>query len=108
MKTFWGALLGLLGSGFGFAMFFIALFSIPLNVIAIMRLMEWEWWSALIAAVLVACIPIIGQITFLVLALLGAYYFISSGWSWQRAVYPTVDLMELSADQFAAYKTRTI
>ena len=41
-------LAGLLGSAIGLIMLIFSLFTLPLNVITIMRLTGWEWWTALI------------------------------------------------------------
>jgi hypothetical protein len=75
--------------------------SIPLNVIAIMHLWGWEWWSALIAAAILGCIPVVGQIGFLVLAVMGGYFLVSANFNWREAVNPVNDL---SPERFNSYK----
>jgi hypothetical protein len=78
MKAIKSILAGLLGSAFYVLFLGFAVLSLPFNIIALMRLEGWEWWSALLAAMFLACIPIIGQIGYVVLAIMGGYYFLAS------------------------------
>jgi hypothetical protein len=55
-----------------FAVFFI-LVSLPLNVIAIMRIMELKWYFSLLSVLVFCCIPIVGQIGYIALAFTGVY-----------------------------------
>jgi hypothetical protein len=95
------------GSMFGIGLFVVMLFSVPLNVIALMRFMGWEWWSALIAAVLLNAIPVVGQIAYVVFAFLGAYFLVSAGFDWHAAIYPAprvVSAAEMSTADFEQYR----
>src|SRR5436853_370212 len=93
-----GGFFGWLGSMLAMALgstlyisFMIFMFlSLPFNVIALMRWTGWEWWGALILAIFLMCIPLVGQLAYLVCAVAGAYFFIAAGFSWQRAVHATV------------------
>jgi hypothetical protein len=67
----------------------VVMLSLPLTVIALMRLNGWGWWSAFSAACVLFVIPIIGQIGYLVLAIMGAYYFFQADFNWREAVAPT-------------------
>jgi hypothetical protein len=85
--------------------------SLPFNVITLMRWMGWEWWTALLATVFIGLIPIVGQLAYVIFAIAGAYFFVNAGFSWQRAVHPTAaafTMSELSASEFANYKTKVM
>jgi hypothetical protein len=99
--------LGLFGvSAFLFFAAF-ALLSLPLNVIAIMRLQGWSWLAAMLAAIVLGAIPIIGQLGYLVLTVLGAYYLYAANFDWRDAVSrmpQTISFQQLSPDEFSALK----
>jgi hypothetical protein len=88
-----------LGAFFGIC----GLLSLPFNVLALMRLQGWSWWGALIGAMFLGAIPLIGQIGYIVLAFLGAYYFIEAKFDWREAISPspqTLSLEEMSPQEF--------
>jgi hypothetical protein len=104
-------LLGLVGSAIGLTISIFMLFGLPLNVIALMRLMGWEWWTALIGAVVLNIIPLIGQIAYFIFAIIGAYYLWTADFNWRKAVNPmpeTISLAQLSPERFADYKIKVI
>lgn len=84
---------GLIGTGVWGVFLFISLFSLPLNVIAIMRIKGWDWWPALIGAVVLGIVPLFGQIAFIVLAFVGAYFLIEAKFDWRKAIEPTPQTM---------------
>lgn len=99
--------LGLAGTGIFVLFASFMVLSLPLNVVAIMRLQGWSWWAALLAATFFGAIPIIGQLGYLVLAFLGAYYLYAANFDWREAVSPmprTISYQQLSAEEFSAYK----
>ena len=112
MKWLGSVIAAILGSAFSLLMLVVAIFSLPLTVIALMRWMGWEWLTALIAAVLLNVIPIAGQIAYVVLTIAGAYFLVSAGFNWQQAVYgPAVTATtweEMSPSVFDEYKARVI
>ncbi len=63
--------------------------AIPLNVAALMRMFEWQWWLALPFAVLLLFIPIIGWLAFVAFAFFGGAYLTSAGFNWQEATHAT-------------------
>lgn len=83
----------LLGTGVWGVFLFISLFFLPLNVIAIMRIKGWDWWSALIGAVVLGIVPLFGQLAFIVLAFVGAYFLIEAKFDWREAIEPTPQTM---------------
>jgi uncharacterized protein len=111
MKTL-GSLIGtLLGSAVSLIFMAIGVMSLPFNIIALMRWMGWEWWTALIAAIFLNVIPVIGQIAYVVFAFAGAYFFTSAGFSWQEAVHPATvvsSLSTMSDADWESYKARVI
>jgi hypothetical protein len=110
-KTISAIFAGLFNCAFGILVYVLMIFSLPLNVIVWMRWTGWEWWGALIAAVLSFLVPFLGQIICFVFTLFGAYYFIDSGLNWRVAISPevkTFSFQSLSPDEFERYKTRTI
>jgi hypothetical protein len=115
LKNIGAVILGFFAAIFGGApylvMMGIGIMGIPLNVISWMRLFGWEWWWALIATVIVGVIPLVGQLAFIGLALIGAYFFISSDFSWQVATgqaLAVVSLSKLTAEELEAYKKNTL
>lgn len=102
---------GLFGSAIGLTFGLLMLFSLPLNVIALMHFYGWEWWSALIAAILMNCIPFIGQLAYLVFAIIGAYFLLQAGFDWRKAVAATPEtynIATLSNEKFEQFKTSVI
>lgn len=102
---------GLLGSTFGLMISAFALFSLPLNVIALMHLFGWSWFGALVGAILLACIPVIGQLGFLILAVMGAYYIWDANFDWHKAAYPstkTFNISTLSETELERFKTEVV
>ncbi len=97
VETILGVITGLLGSTLGLLISTFMLFSLPLNVIALMHLWGWSWFGALVGAILFACIPVIGQLGFLILAVMGAYYVWDANFDWQKAVYPPTKTFSISA-----------
>lgn len=76
------------GSAISVTMMAFVFLSLPFNVITLMRWMGREWWTALIAAMFLNVIPVAGQIAYVVFAVMGGYFFVSSGFSFERAVHP--------------------
>lgn len=111
VETVLGVITGLLGSTFGLMISVFALFSLPLNVIALMHLFGWSWFGALVGAILFACIPFIGQLSFLILAVMGAYYVWDAKFDWQKAASPstkTFSISTLSETELARFKTEVV
>ena len=69
-----GLIFGLLSSTFGLLVAAFSLLSLPLTVLAAMHLFGWTWFGAIIGVLFFSCIPIIGQVGYLGLAVMGAYY----------------------------------
>jgi hypothetical protein len=110
-----GALLGvitsLLGSAFGLMIGVFGLLSLPLNVIAVMHLFGWTWFGALVGVILFACIPYIGQLGFLILAVMGGYYVWDANFDWHKAAYPptkTFSIATLSEAELERFKTEVV
>lgn len=76
-----------------------------------MRLIGWEWWAALIGVVIFSCIPLIGQLGYIILAFLGAYFFWQADFNWRRATTPapgTFSFETLSQEQLSRFKSEVI
>jgi hypothetical protein len=76
-------------------------------VLALMRIMEWQWWTALLAVVVMNLIPIVGQLGYLGLAVYGAFCLGSVHFSWSEAMRPgpaVLGFRGMAAEQFASYK----
>ena len=98
---------GLIGTGIGAVFLVLGLFSVPLNVIAIMRIKGWDWWQALIATVILEIIPFFGQLAYVVLAVVGAYFLFEAKFDWREAIEPTPQIItfaQMTPEQFAKYK----
>jgi hypothetical protein len=86
------------------------LFAIPLNVIADMRLFGWHFLPALFGAVVIAVIPLVGQLWTFAMVFVGAYFVVTAGFNLTAAVTPPSDPVEvvrtadLTAQQFAELK----
>jgi hypothetical protein len=46
-----------------------------------MHLLEWRWWLALPAAIILALIPVLGWLALIILALFGGYSLIDGGFN---------------------------
>jgi hypothetical protein len=57
MKWLGNLIAMIFGSALYLGMMILMVLSLPFNVIALMRWMGWEWWSALLAAGLLNLIP---------------------------------------------------
>ncbi|MGY3587154.1 hypothetical protein ACVIGB_003787 [Bradyrhizobium sp. USDA 4341] len=111
VETVLGVISGLVGSTLGLLISAFALFSLPLNVIALMHLFGWSWFGALVGAILFACIPFIGQLGFLILAVMGAYYVWDANFDWHKAAYPstkTFSVSTLSDVELERFKTEVV
>jgi hypothetical protein len=85
----------------------VGVFGLPLNVIAIMHHWGYEWWGALLLAVFIGFVPFVGQLAYVILAIMGAYYFYQADFSWREATQPSLkifDVSTLSDQQFDEYK----
>jgi hypothetical protein len=94
--AFFGVLAWLFTSAFGLFFAGLAIMSLPLNVIAVMHLTGWSWFGALVGVAFFACIPLFGQLGYLVLTIMGAYYLWSAGFDWQKAAYPAAQTFSVS------------
>jgi hypothetical protein len=104
------AIASAIGGGLVVFLTIIFVFGIPLAVLALMRIMGWEWWTALLTIVLMQVIPLLGQLGYAGLALYGAFCLASAHFSWREAVSPApaiVSFKGMPADQFRSY-TSTI
>jgi hypothetical protein len=61
-----------MGSAAHFVFMALVIFSLPLNVIALMHWYDMEYWKALVTASVLGFIPVIGQIGYVVLTAVGA------------------------------------
>jgi hypothetical protein len=87
----------LLGSAVGLALMILTLFSLPLSVLAFVHLTGWNWFGAIVSVVLIAAIPLLGQLGYLILAGMGAYYLIDAGFDWKKAAYPATKAFSVAA-----------
>jgi hypothetical protein len=112
VKSFFAGLFGsvatLLGSAMGVVVLALVTLSLPLNVIAVMQLLGWEWWSALVlVAIYSTVVPIIGQLAYVFLAFFGAYYFWQADFNWHEATNSlpkTFSVRSLSPQEFTKFK----
>ena len=108
IEVFGGALAGT----FGLAIAALFLMSVPLSILYVIRITEWDWWWALLLIVVAQGVPGIGQIGIIVAAVMGAYHFVSEDFSWERAAYPerieTYNVSELSPEEFKRYKEQLV
>src|SRR5207248_115578 len=88
LNRIFGIIVGLFSSAFGLFFAIFGVLSLPLGVIAVIHLTGWSWFLALVGILLFSCIPLIGQLGYLVLAGMGVYYFWSAHFDWHRAAYP--------------------
>jgi len=101
----------LLGSAIGLVFMAIGLFSIPLSMLAVMHFTGWSWFGALVAILISACVPIIGQFGHLILALVGAYFLWGANFEWRKVAYPapeTFNISELSDSELDRFKSEVI
>jgi hypothetical protein len=87
---------GLLGSTVGLLFAAFGLLSLPLSMVAVMHLTGWSWFGAIIGVLLFSCIPLVGQIGYLILAVMGAYYLWAVNFDWQQAPYPSAQTFSVS------------
>jgi hypothetical protein len=89
----------------------IELFSIPLSMLAVMHLTGWSWFGALVAIIISACVPIIGQLGHLILALMGGVFSLGVNFEWRKVAYPapqTFNISELSDSELDRLKSEVI
>jgi hypothetical protein len=94
-------------SPLGILLLIIIALAIPLNVAALMRLFEWDWWLALPVTVLFIFIPILGWLALIVFAFLGGFYLVSAGFDWQEATHaakPAGSFATMTIMEFDAYR----
>jgi hypothetical protein len=72
------------------------LLSLPLSILAAMHLTGWPWFGAIIGVLLFSCIPGVGQLGYLVLAIMGAYYLWAAKFDWQQTAYPSAQTFSVS------------
>jgi hypothetical protein len=108
-------LLAVVGVAMGSAAYLVLMalfiFSLPLNVIALMHWYDMEWWQALVTGSALAVIPLIGQIPYVVLTIVGAYYFVDAGFNWKVATHPAakeLSITEFTEEQFDTFKNGLI
>jgi len=109
--TFLTLITSLLSSTFGLMIGAFTLLSLPLNVIAVMHIFGWSWFGALVGVILFSCVPFIGQLGFLILAVMGAYYMWAADFQWQKAAYPptkTFSISTLSEAELERFKTEVV
>lgn len=98
----------ILGSTFGVVWLILCLASLPLNIVAGMRIFGWEWTTAALVAVFGGTlIPIIGQIGYFAGTVTGAYFLIAAGFNWSVATgahAQQVTITQLSPQKFHHYK----
>lgn len=85
--------------------FFIC--ALPLTVLALMHQFGLVWWKAMLIAVVGACIPVLGQIGYVVLTFTGAYLLFQSGFDWERASEygdTSAEVEKMTPAQFETYK----
>jgi hypothetical protein len=102
---------GPLGSTVGLLFAVFGLLSLPLSVVAIMHLTGWSWFGATIGVLLFSCIPLVGQLGFPVLAIMGAYYLWATNFDWQKAAYPALQsfsVLTLSGNELERFKTDVV
>ena len=111
VETFFAVIIGLLSSTFGLMIGAFALLSLPLNVIAVMHIFGWSWFGALVGVILLSCVPLIGQLGFLILAVMGSYYLWAADFDWQKAAYPptkTFTISTLSEAELERFKIEAV
>jgi hypothetical protein len=70
--------------------------SLPLSVVAVMHLYGWSWFGALVGVLLFSLIPLVGQLGFPILAIMGGYYVWTANFDWQQAAYPPTQTFSVS------------
>lgn len=78
----------IVGGTFYIGIMIFMLLSLPFSVIALMRWFEFSWWGALLLLVGLNFIPIAGWIAYVILAMAGCYFFVTDGFSFERASTP--------------------
>jgi len=75
------------------------------------HLFGWSWIAALVGTLLFCCIPLVGQLGYLIFAVLGAYYVWAAGFDWQTAAYPetkTFSVATLSDAELERFKAEIV
>jgi hypothetical protein len=106
-----GFLMVLFSSAFSLSFAVFALLSLPLSVLSFIHLTGWGWFVAIICVVLLASIPVLGQLGYLVLAGIGAYYLLNAGFDWQKAAYPatqTFSVSTLSESELEQFRSNVV
>jgi hypothetical protein len=107
LSALFALITGLLGSTVGLLFAAFGLLSLPLSMVAVMHLTGWSWFSAIVGILVFSCIPIVGQLGYLVLATMGVYYLWIANFDWQQAVYTpaqTFSLSTLSESELERFK----
>jgi hypothetical protein len=60
------------------------------------HLFGWTWFGAIIGVLFFSCIPIIGQLGYIGLAVMGAYYLWAANFDWRQAAYPPTQTFSVS------------
>jgi len=97
----------LAGTTVGLSFAILRFLALPLSLVATMHLTGWSWFGAIIAALFFSCIPLIGQLGYLVLAIMGTYYLWMTNFNWQEAAYPpaqTFSVATLSDGELERFK----
>jgi len=92
-----GIIIGGIGAG---VLNILMLFATPLNVIAFMHLFGWEWWTALIAVVLIGFVPVVGLLCCFVMPFVGAYFLVSAHFDLGEATTPRVKVVSAHATDY--------
>jgi hypothetical protein len=95
---------GLFATTLGLAIMVFTFLSLPFSIVAMMRWFDFPWWGALLAAMVLPAIPIIGWIAYAVLAIAGCYFFIAEGYSFQRASTSPTEVSSTSTPAQVAFK----
>lgn len=99
LKRFVGIILG---STIAIGWLFFTILGLPLNVIAIMHLWGYKWWGALLLSVFISFIPLLGQLAYAVLAVMGAFYFYQADFNWREATHEIATTTSRFPEQFIA------
>lgn len=80
-----------IGLTIGWTFFIFSLLAVPLSVVTLMRWFSLSWPLGLLGVFVVTLIPLAGRFAYLGLAIIGAYYVITSGFSFTEAVGRFID-----------------
>jgi hypothetical protein len=76
-----------------------------------MHLTGWSWFGALIGVLLFSGIPLVGQLGYFILAIMGAYYLWAANFDWQKAAYPlpqSFSISTLSESELERFKNDVV